>query len=87
MNGVHRPTGVLFLSEPSPVGRATLCDVAPTVLAAMGVPAPPMEGTSLFGIGPAASDNALSENAPRAPYAPEDERIIEDRLRALGYFE
>ncbi len=87
MNGVHRPTGVLFLSEPSPVGRATLCDVAPTILAAMGVPAPPIEGTSLLDVAPVASDDALPEDAPRAPYAPNEERIIEDRLRALGYFE
>lgn len=85
MNGSHRPEGVLLLSERCRAARAGLEDIAPTVLAALDVPAPPMDGRPLWG---------ATENAPPAnvevemqPYTDEETREIEDRLRALGYFE
>ena len=49
MNGNHRPVGVLMLSKPVSARYASLEDVAPTVLAELGVPGPPMDGTSLLG--------------------------------------
>lgn len=86
MNGNHRPDGVLMLSEPIAAGDASLLDVAPTVLAAMGVPAPSMEGRSLLG-GAVEGEAPASALRPEAEYTPGEERELEDRLRALGYLE
>jgi predicted AlkP superfamily phosphohydrolase/phosphomutase len=85
MNGNHRPVGVLFLSRPASCRAARLIDVAPTVLAALGVAGPPMEGVSLLGAshGPSSETGGAAEQ----DYTPEQERIIEERLRSLGYFE
>lgn len=85
MNGNHRHAGVLFLSVPTVAGAAQIQDVAPTVLATLGVDAPPMDGTSL--LGPVTErDYEGPANAAR-PYAQEEEGAIEQRLRALGYLE
>lgn len=85
MNGNHRDTGVFFVSEPVMAGAASIEDIAPTVLAAMEVPAPPMDGTSLLegGLAVAADMKVRLECA----YSPEQQRVIEKRLRDLGYFE
>jgi predicted AlkP superfamily phosphohydrolase/phosphomutase len=85
MNGNHRPVGVLMLSKPVAARFASLEDVAPTVLADLGVPGPPMDGTSL--LGPMAE--AETDVAPRdqRAYSPEENAEIENRLRELGYFE
>lgn len=86
MNGTHRDPGVVYLSRPAVLRGAALRDIAPTVLAALGVPAPPMAGHSLI-------DHAIGTTAAApfaaqpAPYTPEEEVLIEERLRALGYFE
>jgi len=85
MNGNHRANGVLFLSKPFVSGAARMEDVAPTVLAQMGVPGPPMDGTPL--LGDMETVEAVSYAASARPYSMEEERIIEERLRALGYFE
>jgi predicted AlkP superfamily phosphohydrolase/phosphomutase len=85
MNGNHRPTGVLMLSEPTPAGFARLEDVAPTVLATLGVPAPPMDGTSLLDGGK--EGPALAHDRAEQAYTPEQELALERRLRDLGYFE
>lgn len=85
INGNHRPTGVLFLSKPTQACAARIEDVAPTVLAELGVPAPPMDGTPLLA-GPAGTAEATHAPQERA-YTPEEERVVEDRLRDLGYFE
>ncbi|MCH7959925.1 MAG: alkaline phosphatase family protein, partial [Candidatus Hydrogenedentes bacterium] len=86
MNGTHRPTGVFFLSRPVVAENASLLDIAPTVYAAMGVPGPAMEGSSLLGGAPAGPTYASSESAPQ-PYTVAQEAVIEQRLRDLGYFE
>jgi predicted AlkP superfamily phosphohydrolase/phosphomutase len=79
MNGTHRPDGVLLAVgegagslrlEPGP----RLTDVAPTLLAALGVDWGEAEGGSALG-GP-----------PRA-YGPEEEALVAERLRQLGYLE
>jgi predicted AlkP superfamily phosphohydrolase/phosphomutase len=85
MNGNHRPVGILFVSMPVAAGMAHIQDVAPTVLAALGVPAPPMDGASL--LGPAAPGAPSEIRNLRGPYDAQKERIVEDRLRALGYLE
>ena len=41
MNGTHRDPGVVFLSQAAELAGASLLDIAPTVLAVMGVQAPP----------------------------------------------
>lgn len=85
MNGNHRPTGVLFLSERVAESSVSLADVAPTVLGALGIASPPMDGKSLLGRPPAYLENP-PEPSP-VDYTPEQERILEERLRALGYLE
>jgi predicted AlkP superfamily phosphohydrolase/phosphomutase len=86
MNGTHRPTGILLLSAPVEAASARLEDVAPTVLACLGVPGPPMDGRSLIGLmAPGEATSGVERAA--APYTREQERAIEERLRGLGYFE
>lgn len=88
MNGTHRELGVLFLSVPAASAGASLADVAPTVLASMGVEGPPMEGHDLIGGRVHGESHASGAYSPRAsPYTAEEEARIEERLRALGYFE
>lgn len=88
MNGTHRDTGVLVLSQPPAVGpdEVSLLDIAPTVLAVLQVPGPPMEGRSLLGNGPGTT-NLETESAPEQPYTEAQARVLEDRLRGLGYLE
>ncbi len=86
MNGNHRPTGVLLLSEPTGATTATLADVAPTVLAVLGVAGPPMEGRPLLGeAAPPTGAPAVSGGAHA--YTPAESAVIEARLRGLGYLE
>ena len=87
MTGNHRPKGVLFLSKPTPCGAACLEDIAPTVLSELGVAGPRMDGTSLLDEYVEISETALSGMARPAGYSADQEREIEGRLRALGYFE
>ena len=49
MNGSHRPMGVLFLSKPVESPSAALQDIAPTILAELGVAGPSMDGQALLG--------------------------------------
>jgi len=85
MTGNHRDPGVLFISQPCTAASASLQDIAPTVLAALGVAAPPMDGKALIGNADKAA-SAGKREAQRA-YTPEEEAKVEARLRALGYFE
>lgn len=91
MNGNHRPSGILLLSKPSAACAAHIEDIAPTVLAELGVAGPPMDGTPLVGSAEFLIDNpecAQKKSEPAAaPYTPEQERAIEERLRSLGYLE
>lgn len=86
MTGNHRPTGVLFLSKPTPCGAACLEDIAPTVLAELGVSGPRMDGTSLLSEYVECGDDMITV-ARATGYNADQERQIEARLRALGYFE
>lgn len=92
MNGTHRSEGVLFLSETlsQGVSAARMVDVAPTVLDILRVAGPTMDGASLVSrnrptpvsAGPTRPDAPISEG-----YTPAEERVVEARLRALGYLE
>jgi predicted AlkP superfamily phosphohydrolase/phosphomutase len=79
MNGTHRPDGILLaVGEGAPALRVgsgpRLEDVAPTLLAALGIGwDETLDGTALLG-------------PPRA-YGPEEEALVAERLRQLGYLE
>jgi len=80
MNGTHRPDGVLIASGgATELGRfaerwpASLSRVAPALAHAMGLPG--------------AEGGAQEPGADPRPYAPEEERLVAARLRALGYLE
>ena len=85
MNGNHRPAGILFLSKPTPAGAARLEDIAPTVLAELGVAGPPMDGTPL--LGHSAGETSGSASDVERAYTREQAHIVRERLRALGYLE
>ena len=85
MNGNHRPEGVLFLSEKAAASCAGIEDVAPTVLACLGVPGPPMDGAPL--LGETGGTIGAAQRAPGRDYTQEQRQVVEDRLRDLGYFE
>ena len=85
MNGTHRDTGILLLSEPSASASASLLDIAPTVLACLEVAGPAMEGHSL--LGPTKNQSAGDRDRLMVPYTEEEEAIVAERMRALGYFE
>ena len=86
MNGVHFPTGIFMTDQATDARETSLLDVAPTVLATMGLAAPEMDGRSLTG---AAEDVVKAQNYERSSeeYTPEESAILEERLRGLGYFE
>jgi predicted AlkP superfamily phosphohydrolase/phosphomutase len=86
MNGNHRDTGVLLLSEPCQATSARLEDIAPTLLAVLGLEHPGLDGHALLD-GPAGRQVEATAGASARPYTPEEEAAIEARLRDLGYFE
>ncbi|HQL95927.1 MAG TPA: alkaline phosphatase family protein [Candidatus Hydrogenedentes bacterium] len=92
MNGVHRNPGVLAVNRPVVAGgpeRPSLLDIAPTVLSALGVTGPDMEGRPLFAPGPRTADTPPADGGDgnARPYSPEEEALLEERLRSLGYLE
>jgi predicted AlkP superfamily phosphohydrolase/phosphomutase len=88
MTGNHRPWGIFALSQPVAARECSLLDVAPTVLAALGVTGPPMEGRSLLNAAAAAMTAGPSAySAPDHVYSEEESAAVEARLRSLGYFE
>lgn len=86
MNGVHRPMGVIFLSQPANINGSGLEDIAPTVLAALGVSAPPMDGRALWDTEKPSAGSSWNGGTTN-PYTAEEEALLERRLRGLGYFE
>ncbi len=92
MNGVHRNPGVLAVNRPVVAGgpeRPSLLDITPTVLSALGVTGPDMEGRPLFAPGPRTADTppADGKDGGQRPFLPEEEALLEERLRSLGYLE
>jgi predicted AlkP superfamily phosphohydrolase/phosphomutase len=86
MNGSHRDPGIVFFSRPCAVPDPVIWDIAPTVLAELGVAGPPMEGRPLQG---GVCEITGAGNAPPAekPVSAEEARRLEARLRKLGYYE
>jgi len=85
MNGTHRDRGILFLSEATRATAPSLADIAPTVLAVLGVPGPDLDGCPLLG----SAHGRVNASAGGAPqdYTSEEEAVVAARMRALGYFE
>ena len=100
--GSHRTEGIVLLAGPSAaVGRtihADIADIAPTMLYLLGRPVPGgLDGRVLE----EALDPRLLERRPpeysyeedeelvsgAESYSEEDEKVVEERLRALGYLE
>lgn len=97
MNGSHRPQGILILAGNGVrAGRlegAALADIAPTTLAALGLPLPPdLDGQVLRqafqpGFLSEVPGEAAGEVGPAQPYSSEEEACVQERLRGLGYRE
>jgi predicted AlkP superfamily phosphohydrolase/phosphomutase len=99
--GTHRMDGILLFSGPgikpgSTVTDAHLWDIAPTVLALMGVPIPtamdgqviasPLSAEYVEGLSIRYAESALDDVVHAAPQlGDEEERLIRERLDALGY--
>jgi predicted AlkP superfamily phosphohydrolase/phosphomutase len=99
--GIHHLDGVFGIAGPgvkaSTNNRASVCDIAPTVLYLAGVDVPPTDGRVLTEhIAPELLETrpvkVVDKTLPRAgqgietsPYTPEDEARIEESLRNLGY--
>ena len=82
MNGTHRPDGIWVAhgagaAAPGGAARPQLRDVAPTLLAALGL------DWRSEGAGPDGSDLLRRP----VPYSDEEEAAVARRLRALGYLE
>jgi len=93
MSGSHRRHGLFALAgpvRPGEVAGAEIADMAPTILALCDEAVPPgLDGRALPCL-----DVALRSDEPGSvdrqgddeqPYSPEEERLIEQRLQALGY--
>ena len=103
LSGTHHRHGILLMAGPrvrpsGTVERASLVDMAPTLLHLLGLPVPDdMDGTVLLdALDPAfvaahpvryvpAGADPASETADE--YTAEEEETVEDRLEALGYLE
>jgi predicted AlkP superfamily phosphohydrolase/phosphomutase len=97
--GDHDPRGILVATGPGVrpgrrIDGAALIDVAPTVLYLAGVPIPEdMDGKvlDLFGDGrliarrPTYEDDAPEVEEVQTAYTDDEERLVEEQLRSLGY--
>jgi predicted AlkP superfamily phosphohydrolase/phosphomutase len=101
-SGSHRPEGILVLAgspaRPGPVEGAAIRDVAPTVLHLLGRPVPAdMDGRVLeqaldpgfTGRFPPRYEDGSgpSESGDEEAYSAEEEAVIAERLRGMGYLE
>jgi len=98
LSGTHRQQGILIASgpgiRPGPLTRpARITDLAPTILAACGLPVPDdMDGrvlTELFEVPPEVRTAAATgaRRGDDAALSDEEEAQVGDPLRALGYLE
>ncbi|MCU0664658.1 MAG: alkaline phosphatase family protein [Myxococcota bacterium] len=91
--GCHSAHGLFSLhGRGAPWGRhgdIALQDTAPTLMSALGLPpAPWFEGTTRFDLEAPSPSSWTAVDAPLpAPYAPDEERLVAQRLRRLGYLD
>jgi predicted AlkP superfamily phosphohydrolase/phosphomutase len=102
-SGVHTPDGIVILhgkgvKKDSQIKKAQIMDLTPTILYSLGVPIPRNMDGSI--IREAFEEAYLKDNQPvyigegqeeyskrETSYSDEDNAIIEERLRGLGYIE
>ena len=97
LSGTHRPDGILILRGPAiqsgtRITGARLIDLAPTILALLGLPVPEiMDGHVLYTAAGSAAQ-PVPESAGEAnkvsaehEYTPEEEALITRHLKDLGY--
>ena len=99
-SGDHRPEGILICKGPELRSTAlaatpTVCDLVPTIMCAAGLPIPSnLDGRVIQELVTAAiregqavpggsADSANIED--QAKLSPEEERLVEEKLRGLGY--
>lgn len=103
LSGAHRMNGILIAAGPgvrvgTRIAGAHLMDLAPTLLHGMGLPVPrSMDGQVLhelfepeFNAGRTVERidwQGATAASGLAPYSEEDERIVREQLRRLGYIE
>lgn len=94
MPGCHSPLGLFCLRAPSAApGRfpaIDLQDAAPTLVSALGLPlASWFEGEPRFGLGGfrQGRTETNAETPPGSVYTPDEERVVANRLRRLGYLD
>ena len=87
-SGVHRNPALLIANKILRRDAPAMVDIAPTVLHHLSVSAPCMDGVSLLG------EDAMDKRDKRdwthseeKPYTKEQEAILEERMRNLGYYE
>lgn len=100
LTGSHRPEGILIahgagIRSGEQITDAHLLDLAPTILSVLGIqPLPEMDGrflSTLFentvreNIEEAISESAFPFNSDQQIFSPEEEKIIAQHLRSLGY--
>lgn len=99
--GDHDPDGIFAaagrgIKQGQSIAEAALIDIAPTVLYLSGVPIPSdMDGRALdlfadrrLSAAPPQVEQDASASAYQSPaqeYTPEEERMVEEQLRSLGY--
>ncbi len=88
-SGVHKNPALLSISRPIIVEEPSLLDIAPTVLDYLDIAAPEMEGVSLLtGNRRNSSAYPIDWTFPSGKaYTKEEEQLLEERMRLLGYFE
>ncbi|HSE38207.1 MAG TPA: hypothetical protein VLG74_12965, partial [Blastocatellia bacterium] len=99
-SGDHRLEGILICKGPglkstALEGPPTVCDLVPTVMYAAGLPVPDnLDGSVIEGVftsavlaaRPIRVEAARSEGVvDEVKLSPEEERLVEDKLRGLGY--
>lgn len=99
--GTHRPEGILVLSGPSirrevKIEGAGIQDLAPTILYLLGIPVPrDMDGKilresilpTLLMARPVEYSEALRHTEEGTRMSSEEEEIVKERLRGLGYID
>lgn len=92
--GVHGNQGILLLSgeafaEPAQGDECQLADLTPTALAVLGLPIPAyMDGAPLAvsaSAGEGELETGVTDSADQVVYSEEEEELLAERLRALGY--
>ncbi len=98
ITGGHAPEGTLIIHGPgvrsgAQINAARIEDITPTILRLLGQPSPDyMDGAALARyfqrglpeVEPVAAQPSTG-SAPQSPYSPQEEKLITERLRNLGY--